>query len=350
LQPVETTDWIERPTLEVTVRADWRTKLRIASKRLEAALRRLFSRAAKPVTPHLYVARPSEGPAAQLIGTWRVLDVLASGTSATVYRVVPAWAPNSTEHFALKLHSDRLASEQDARSRFRREIRILKGFKHRNVVGMIEAGEHQGRLFIVMELVEGRNLRQALERQKPQLTGKLDWSIQITRALSAVHRRGIVHRDLKPENILTTRVGVIKLADFGLAVQDKLQQVTRTGLLVGTPAYMAPETLLGGEPDKRSDLYSLGVLLHEIFTGRMPFEASTVSQFIDAHLFARPISPQRVCPGMPKGLSDVILKLLEKSPEDRYQTADEVREALEPVLAAVVGVPDPRGHRTGIVA
>jgi serine/threonine protein kinase len=310
-------------------------------------LKKRLSRAAEPARPALYLAQSKDGQQAQIdyppvIGSWKVLGTVASGTSATVYRVVPTWAPNATEHYALKLHSDRHAGEADARSRFRREIRILKSFKHRNVVGMVEAGEYQGRLFIVMELVEGFNLRQALETRKPHMTGKLDWCIQIARGLAATHRRGIVHRDLKPENILTTRVGVIKLADFGLARHEELQKVTRVGYLVGTPAYMAPESLMGCEPDRRSDLYSLGVILYEIFTGKMPYDASSVTEFIDAHLNQAPVPPRRHVPSMPPELESLILRLLEKNPKDRVQSADELREALEAVLAQVVGVADIR--------
>jgi len=308
---------------------------------LEAALTRL-RRAPSTTPPTLYLASTQDDSTARVkpvqIGSWKVLGVIASGASATVFRVVPAWAPASKQHYALKLHASSLSAERDARSRFHREIRILKGLQHRNVVGMVEAGEHRGQLFIVMELVEGRNLRQALDHQKPQLTGKLDWAIQIARALSAVHRRGVVHRDLKPENILTTRVGVIKLADFGLAVQDELQKITRVGLLVGTPAYMAPETMMGHEPGPRSDLYSLGLVLYELFTGCMPFKAQTVGEFIDAHLAAAPVPPRRRDASLPASVEAIILRLLEKDPDARYQSADELREALEASLAEVVGI------------
>lgn len=352
--------WIERPTLEVAGRVASPSKGRDRGFRcwiraaladlLEGALKRLRGAPAPASPVPLYVASSQDSPRASQviptqIGSWKVLGVIAAGTSGTVYRVVPDWAPNAKEHYALKLHASRLSTERDARSRFRREIRILKGLKHRNVVGMIEAGEHQGQLFIVMELVEGRNLREALARQKPQITGKLDWAMQITRALAAIHRRGIVHRDLKPDNILTTRVGVIKLADFGLAIHDELQKVTRAGFLVGTPAYMAPESLMGHEPDARSDLYSLGVILYELFTGGMPFEASTVGEYIDAHLSAEPAPPRRLQPALPASLETVILRLLDKDPDERFQTADELREALEGVLSEVVGISGARQER-----
>jgi hypothetical protein len=126
------------------------------------------------------------------------------------------------------------------------------------------------------------------------------------------------------------------VADFGLARHEELQKVTRVGYLVGTPAYMAPESLMGCEPDRRSDLYSLGVILYEIFTGRMPYDASSVTEFIDAHLNQAPLPPRRHAPALTAELEALILRLLEKHPDDRVQSADDLREGLEAVLAQVV--------------
>lgn len=301
--------------------------------------RRLLKRQSRPDDPHLYVAPSPDGsdPPSQ-IGSWKVLGVLGEGTSATVFRVVPTWAPDSTEHYALKLHDLRHAEDKDCRDRFRREMRILRSLRHRNIVQFIETGEYQGRQFIVMEIVEGRNLREALERYQPQITGKLDWSIQIARALAAMHELGIVHRDLKPENILTTRVGIIKLADFGLARNGEAKAVTQAGFLVGTPAYMAPEYLLGREPDARSDLYTFGVILYEVFTGAMPYNATTLTDFIQAHIEASPIPPRLRNGSVPLAVERIILKLLDKRPARRFQTAKELRTALEDALAQVVGI------------
>ncbi len=305
-------------------------------------IRDLFtSRSHSQARPQLYIQRTAFDSTDNIphqIGNWRVLDVIGSGTSSTVYRVVPAWSTGSKQHYALKLHSDRQSSERDSRERFKREIKLLKSVKHRNVVEMIETGEYHGRQFLVMEIVDGHNLRESYKKQRPQLPGLLDWSIQIARGLSATHQRGIIHRDLKPENILSTRIGVIKLADFGLARDGSHRAITRPGLLVGTPAYMAPETLLGREPDHRSDLYSLGVILYELFTGCMPYQAETVAEFIDAHLEAKPIPARQRNPNLPPELERIILRLLCKNPRDRFQSATDLVKALENVLAEVVGV------------
>jgi serine/threonine-protein kinase len=283
--------------------------------------------------PHLHLALPN---APRRIGRWRVIGMVGEGTSSIVYRVV--LQSGTATPYALKLHDQVQASDRMARDRFRREMRILRSIHHRNVVGLIDTGEYEGRQYIVMELVEGRNLREAEEQLHPHLRRKLDWSIQIARALAALHDSGIVHRDLKPENILTTRIGVIKLVDFGLARHSDSTVVTQVGFLVGTPAYMAPEYLRGQTPDSRSDLYSLGVVLYELFTGRMPYNAVTLHDFIEAHLDEAPIPPHHRVPSLPRSLEAVILRLLEKKPARRFQKADDLRLALERVLSEVIGL------------
>lgn len=272
----------------------------------------------------------------QRIGAWQVLDVLGDGATSTVYRVMPARAARCAVRYALKLQRANLADQKDARDRFKREVQILRAVKHRNVVQLIESGEHNGRLYIVMELVEGRSMRDALLRYNPSLLYRLDWSIQIARAVSALHNANVVHRDLKPENILITRVGVIKLADFGLAHSDETASVTNIGLLVGTPAYIAPEYLLGQDQDHRSDLYSLGVILYELFTGIMPYDAVTLGQYIGAHLESTPIAPRRRVPSIPHSLEKILMQLLEKRPQRRFASAEALRKALEDVRLEVV--------------
>lgn len=273
-----------------------------------------------------------------IIGQWRVLDVIGEGTTSRVFRVVPTRKTACDTAYALKLQNAAQARDSNARNRFLRESRIMKSISHRNIVRLVEAGEHEGCPYLVMEMIEGISLREAMQENQPKLKGKLDWAIQICRGLAAMHERGVVHRDLKPENILTTRVGFIKLADFGLAKTSETSALTKAGHLVGTPAYISPEYLLGAEPDLRSDLYSLGVILYELFTGAMPFRAQTVSEFIQAHLEATPIRPRRIVPDIPLRLEHLILRLLEKSPERRYGSAVDVRQCLEAVLADAAGV------------
>lgn len=281
-------------------------------------------------------------PASFTIGTWRVLEALGEGASARVFRVTPANGASHTHpQYALKLMSQRQARDRMARSRFLRESRVLKSVQHRNIVRLVDTGEHEDCPYLVMEMVEGFDLRTAIVENQPRLKGKLDWAIQLCRGLAAVHARGIVHRDLKPENILTTRDGFIKVADFGLARICGGTVVTRVGHLVGTPAYMAPEYLLGQEPDCRSDLYSLGVILYEMFTGKMPYQAETVNDYIHAHLDAKPTDPTSYAPEMPRELGAIILRLLDKRPDRRFSSAGDLRIALDGLLSQLAGLASP---------
>jgi len=304
--------------------------------------RRYLDGRSRHEAPPLYIA-PSQEEIdlghPSVIGDWRVLGVVGEGTSSTVFRVIPNGTTHATAHYALKLHEGRQAGKLEARDRFKREMRILRSVKHPNIVQLLETGEYNGRLFIVMEMVEGCNLRQALEKFQPPLKIKLEWSMQIAQALASLHKCGIVHRDLKPENILATRRNTIKLVDFGLARTAEMAQITNVGFLVGTPAYIAPEYLLGDEPDFRSDLYSLGVILYELCTGFMPYQATTLGDFIDAHIEATPIPPRTRVPFLPRELELIILRLLEKRPVRRFQNAEAVRYALEEVLHKVVSPP-----------
>lgn len=283
---------------------------------------------------------PTLSPATPtIIGGWRVVETLGEGTSARVFRVSPASSTSrGDQQYALKLLNQRQARDTMARSRFLRESRLLKAVQHRNIVRLVDTGEHEGCPYLVMEMVKGLNLRTALTENQPRLKGKLDWAIQLCRGLAAMHERGIVHRDLKPENILTTRAGLIKVADFGLARASGGTVVTRVGHLVGTPAYMSPEYLLGQEPDCRSDLYSLGVVLYEMFTGKMPYQAETVNDYIHAHLDAKPVPPTSYAPEMPRELEDIILRLLDKRPAHRFPSASDLRVALEGLLTQLVGL------------
>lgn len=270
------------------------------------------------------------------IGSWEVLNILGRGASATVYRVTPHWASGPRRQYALKLHAATYAADRHSRHRFTREIQVLRTLRHRNVVDLVECGEYQGRLFLVTELVEGAALDATVRRTSPGLSTRLDWAIQITRALGAIHQAGVVHRDLKPDNILVDRSGRVKVADFGLARAPRALSASLTvhGTLAGAPAYLAPESLLGQELDSRSDLYSLGVVLYELFTGYMPFEAETVSQFLDAHMMSLPAPLRRYEPRLPREIEATVLRLLRKNPQERHGAAAEVERELAAVLAS----------------
>ena len=278
------------------------------------------------------------------VGSWKIRDVLGRGISATVYRVTPEWASGDRAEFALKLHAPGLAGDRLARQRFAREIEILRSLRHDNVVQMVECGEYHGRMFLVMELVKGERLDAAMHRRDASLATRMDWAIQMARALGAIHSAGVLHRDLKPDNILVDRSGCVKLADFGMARASSRASSARTafGVLPGAPAYVAPEALLGQAADMHTDLYSLGVVLYELFTGRLPYDAQTVPQFLQAHVVALPIPPRQLAPDLPRDLEALLLRLLRKHPHERPSSAAAVEQELNALRVAPGWLPSPR--------
>jgi serine/threonine-protein kinase len=214
--------------------------------------------------------------------------------------------------------------------RFRSEIRLARRVRHRNVCPVYGDGEDRGLLYICMELVEGENLA-AATRREGGLPPAQAWSaaLQVAEGLRAIHEVGIVHRDLKTANLMRDRRGVVRVMDFGIA---KLQEpatggstVTATGTLMGTPEYMSPEQLRGNEVEFRSDLYSLAVVIYELFTGAVPFRGDTPVATIVRQLQDLPNLDQ---PKLPEALRPVLARALAKSPEDRYATAEDMRRAL----------------------
>jgi predicted ATPase len=213
----------------------------------------------------------------------------------------------------------------EGRARLLREARAVARLNHPNIVSIYDAGEARGISFIVMELVEGNTL---LTSQQRDLSEILGLALQVCGALEHAHAHGIVHRDLKPENILIDASGVVKLMDFGLARSAVASRLTQEDGIVGTVFYLAPEQALGQEVDGRSDLYSFGVMLYEWATGRLPFDAEDPLAVISQHINMPPDPPRNFRPDIPKGLEEVILRLLAKDPSDRFATAGLAGQAL----------------------
>lgn len=211
-------------------------------------------------------------------------------------------------------------------ARFQQEARLIASLQHPNIVSVYDLGESAGEPFIVMELVEG----ESLTRRPPQTQDAiLAITRQICAALDHAHVRGLVHRDLKPDNILLLPDGSIKLMDFGLARLSAAAHLTHEGVFLGTPTYTAPEQALGQEVDGRADLYALGVMLYEWFTGRPPFTESDPLVVIAQHIHARVPAPRSIQPNLAPGLEEIILKLLEKDPAERFGSAPAVMDALQ---------------------
>jgi len=291
-------------------------------------------------------------------GRYAILKKLGEGGKGIVYKARDT-ALNRVVTIKM-LKSPITAGE--AYSRFITEAQSVAKLNHPNIQSIHDIGKEDGKQFFVLEYVDGMSLRDlaaTYPEGKCDLETALRIGIDVCSALQYAHSQGVLHRDIKPENILITQEGTAKLMDFGLAKMLGQPRLTQDGIIVGTVAYVAPEVALGKEADSRSDLYSLGAVLYEAVTGKPPFPGEDPVKVIFGHIHDYPASPNRLNPKLPQALSDIIMKLLEKGPERRYQTAadllgvlrgvgeESLREALVPSHkpSVVVPVPRPLGAR-----
>jgi eukaryotic-like serine/threonine-protein kinase len=224
---------------------------------------------------------------------------------------------------ALKLLHRRFATDEQFVERFRQEASHAAGLQHPNIVGVYDRGSWDGAYYIAMEYVEGPTLKEIV-RERGALSPGLaaDVVVQILRAARYAHKRGIVHRDLKPQNVILDEEGRVKVTDFGIA-RAGASEMTETGAVMGTAQYLSPEQAQGLPVDARSDLYSIGVILWELLTGRVPFDAESAVTIALKHVSEPPLPPSEVVPGVPPAFDAVALRALAKDPADRYQDADE---------------------------
>src|ERR671936_168563 len=219
---------------------------------------------------------------------------------------------------------DRHAADDSFIERFRREAKNAAGLSHPNIVSIYDRGEAEGTYYIAMEYLDGRTLKELLVRNGPTpVPIAIDYARQILGALAFAHRAGIVHRDIKPHNIVVRKDGRLKVTDFGIA-RSGASQMTEAGSIVGTAQYLSPEQARGAPVDPRSDLYSVGIVLYEMLTGRVPFTGDTPLEIAMKHLSAVPTPPSELRPDVPHDLDLVVLRSLAKDPEDRYQSAEEM--------------------------
>jgi serine/threonine protein kinase len=232
---------------------------------------------------------------------------------------------------AVKVLHDHLARDEDLLERFRIEAVAAARLSHPCVVRVFDTGIDEGVCFIVMELVEGRTVAELLKERGVLPPAEATAIMRsVLSGLTHAHREGVIHRDVKPGNILVSHVDRVKLADFGIAKAAFAQgDVTTTGNLLGTSRYISPEQVTGGEVDERSDLYSAGVVLYELLTGRPPFDAETHIATATMRLTSDPPPLRSVRPGIPRGLEAVVMRSLAREPNERFQTAEEMSAALE---------------------
>ncbi len=258
---------------------------------------------------------------------YQIIEELGKGGMGRVYKALDT---KIKEKIALKLIKPEIAKDKKTLYRFSNELRLARKIRHKNVCGMFDLGEEKGTHYITMEFVPGEDLRSSIRRFGLLPIGKsISIAKQICQGLTEAHRLSIVHRDLKSNNIMIDKEGNARIMDFGIARSLEAKGITGAGVMIGTPEYMSPEQVEGKEVDQRSDIYSLGVILYEMVTGRVPFEGDTPFIIGMKHKGETPQNPKELNSQISDDLSHVILKCLKKDKEKRYHSADNVLAELK---------------------
>jgi WD40 repeat protein len=304
----------------------------------EREAERLMERpAASAATQKLAVVRGTR------LGPYEIVELVGAGGMGEVYRATDT---RLGREVAVKVLPSDIADPERLR-RFEQEARAVASLNHPHILTVHDVGSHEGRPYVVTELLEGENLREVLSRRTPTQRQVLGWAVRIAQGLAAAHAKGIVHRDLKPENLFLTTDGRIKVLDFGLAkltagtdaggARVETPEPTKPGLLLGTAAYMSPEQIRGFPVDGRSDVFSFGVVLYELLSRRHPFRRETAPVTLSAILNETPPELGSLDPKVPRAVDGIVRRCLEKEKEERFQSAHDLAVALEAVLAAKSG-------------
>ena len=293
----------------------------------------------KPTPPESGFAAPKSAPTETLqapikelttgstfAGRYQIIEELGKGGMGRVYK---AHDSELKEKIALKLLKPEIGIDEEMIERFRNELKLARKISQRNVCRMHDLNREEGAYYITMEYVAGEDLKRLIRKVGQMSAGKtISIAKQVCEGLAEAHSLGIVHRDLKPQNIMVDEAGNAKIMDFGIARSLKVKGITGAGVMIGTPEYMSPEQVEGKEVDQRSDIYSLGIILYEMVTGRVPFEGDTPLTIGVKHKSEIPRNPKDLNAQIPEDLSHLILRCLEKDKEKRYQSSEEVHSEL----------------------
>jgi serine/threonine-protein kinase len=267
----------------------------------------------------------------QTVGKYRILDRLGRGGMGTVYKAIDETLDREV---AIKVLNPDL-TDADVLKRFRAEAVTLARLNHPGIATIYELHRHGDELLMVMEFVRGETFHDLADRLGPLAPPQaVHLCTQVLDALAHAHRAGVVHRDLKPANLMVTEIGTVKVMDFGIARVLGSEHFTHGGYMMGTPAYMAPEQVLGRDIDGRADLYSVGVVLYRLLSGELPFKADTAIAMVQKQVSEPPTPIQTFRPDLPAWCTAVLDRALAKDPADRFQTADELRGALSSLVKA----------------
>lgn len=266
-------------------------------------------------------------------GHYQIVAPLGEGGMAAVYK---AYQPSMERHVAVKVLPRHMSTSEEFVNRFRREAKLLAQLQHPHILPVFDYGEADGYPYIVMPFINSGTLADLLRKQQLSLPEVRRIMTQLGDALGYAHARGMIHRDIKSSNVLIDERGNCLLTDFGLArMSESATQITSSGAVMGTPAYMSPEQGTGANIDHRSDLYSLGVILYEMVTGRVPYTAETPIAIVFKHIQDPLPSVRKLNPNLPEAVELVLLKLLAKNPTDRYQKAEDFVQAIQKAIPEV---------------
>jgi serine/threonine protein kinase len=270
------------------------------------------------------------------IGDYQVVERIGAGGMGAVYKVRNLITDRIE---AMKVLLPDLRQAADLAERFSREVKVHASLVHPNIAALHTALRLENQLLMIMEFVEGVSLAERLRQGPMQVFESVTYISQVLSALSYAHERGVIHRDIKPANIMVTPFRTVKLMDFGIATTtnsaNMQNRLTAAGMALGSVHYMSPEQVKAGAPDARSDLYSLGITFYEMITGQCPIRGNSEYEIMAAHLAVAPPPPTEINPFLPPAVSAIVLKSIEKRPNDRFQTAAEFRASLESLMSGV---------------